>query len=167
MKKFLATVLLVLLMQPLNLTSQTLQISVSDWMMLRQELANSMDLLNNLDLEIANLKSSLKEAENLQINSKNLIEDLQMQLKQAEAVRKLLEITVSDLENQLAELSISLTDTQNQLDQNEIDHVKSIENMVKIHERQIRVFKAIAWILGIVAAGEAAYIGVQVLKDRS
>jgi hypothetical protein len=53
------------------------------------------------------------------------------------------------------------------LDQNEIDHVKSIENMVKIHERQIRVFKAIAWILGIVAAGEAAYIGVQVLKDRS
>jgi len=188
MKRWLVVLLVVGLIPLFQIYSQTISVSVTDWLMLRTELSFSKERLLILDGEvlslernlqqarksqknstqkIANLEGSLSQAEKSQIASEQKISDLKKRLAQAKVTRDQFQKQVESLELQLTELGASLTDTKSQLDQNEADHILEIEKLVVGYERRRVVGrvvgKVVFWTVLAIAVGEGIYILADVL----
>jgi chromosome segregation ATPase len=155
--------LMVVLIASSNLFAQTTPISNEDYLSLLTLLRFSKERLEALDNEVIILKENLRQAENSLNNSERIIEDLQGRLQAALRERDELAILVTNLERQLTELSKSLEDTKQQMAENEQRHTDEIQDLADSYEKQMEVYRILLIIGGtlIVGGGVTIYIMAQ------
>lgn len=146
MKRLLVVLLFILVILPLPIISQTINVSLLDWEMLRTELSISKSCLMKLNKEVTNLEESLKRAKLEQQNSRisigdsqEKIGDLERRLTLAVQRRDQLQSIVNSLENQSTELSKSLMDTQKILTENEEKHIENVKKLASKYENRLLI----------------------------
>ena len=146
MKRLLVVLLFVLVILPSPIISQTINVSLLDWEMLRTELSISKNCLSKLNKEVKKLEESLEKARLEQQNSRvsiddsqEKIEDLERHLAIAVQRRDQLQSIVNSLENQSIELSRSLKDTQKILTESEEKHIENVKKLAAKYENRLLV----------------------------
>ena len=134
-------------MIPSILFGQTTPISFQDLTLLRTELESSQKSLQSLNKQLVILEQALTQANR---NS----ESLETALAEAQRARKELEQKVETLKHQLIVLSLSLDESKQVIQDNEIAQVAQIEGLSKSYARKITIQRIIMGVLsGLVVAG--------------
>lgn len=132
---------LVLAMLSSPATSQTISVSVSDWLKVRSELLISKSLSARLGERTQSLVRDLAEARQSQETSRERISDLERQLADSVAEQGRLTSIIASLESQLAGLSESLTATQSQVDEAEKAHLRAIRDALRAHRVEVWAYR--------------------------
>jgi len=160
MKRYLAVFLIIGLMPLSNLWSQTINVSVTDWLNLRTTLQISRELLDSSNLEVLNLQESLRRAIESKETSGTKIKDLEDSLAKAKAVQKQLQTYITSLEAQLIELGKSLSDTRSELAKISEKHLTAIKDLVDDYDAKMKLDKLLLKGAIIIILVETVYIAI-------
>jgi len=64
-------------------------------------------------------------------------------------------------------LSISLEDSKNLIQENEIKHIGEIQNLTTSYDRQLKFQKILKWSFFGLAIGEAVYIVIDIITEKA
>jgi chromosome segregation ATPase len=185
MRWYRVTALMLVLSSLLNLSAQTLTVSLESLRALRDELLNSKVLLSNSEKEVTKLQQSLSEAKRSQETLNQTISDLNLSLEEARRLLKDSGLKIADLEKHLSEalleqgrlrsrilfletrlieLSASLTSLKKDFDDAMDRHIQEVIDLTAMYNRMVKVYRIATWVLGSVVVGGVVYAGLNSLE---
>jgi len=152
MRKLLCVMLIFFSSLSLISTEQTMTVSESNFLLLKEKLNSSLVALRNLNEKILSLEKVLLEAETSAETSSERILALTQSLDEALRQREGLEKTVNELKLRSAKLSASLSRSQKIIDENETRHLEEMEDVGRKYDSISKWLRRLNYLLAGVAA---------------